>query len=624
MRARVLLFFEGATMRRIFLTVFLSLFPTFISAQGTDILSWPHGDLVEDPLYAYAWCTSVTVIETDSVFDAFPYIHLWYPFSATSLIFRTAAQVKEQMDRMPEGHRVMFIWLLDRFMADCSNYRSETSTHPSRNCPEAEGKRDGTMVIDPASGDTLWVSSLWWDNGVAWMQGLLDGFLREYKSIGGALDVFTLDTEKYMSLYQIASSRNDSLHRAIWRAIDADSRLAGIHFMDSLHASGFAPAEADMYGSVLFRDQHSFWLPESRDNHHVYLAVAKRRAARYHNTAMYDVVRRHYPDVKFSNYNFYLLGDEHYVVPAAGSPLRPVGNGSIVGNRQSRSLYSPYFSSSYPAELPKENTPFNGFRYDVNRMRAMYLTAPDVPIHPWLPWKWYGATSNLLYDHNLYFEKVIHVAMTNADALLYWFNQSLPESVNRSHPLLSAIMDEWNLVLGYDGRRPLTVELSDWHTNAVVTGMSIGDVNIWRFTPNPDSTTIVHSAGKVDGSSDVVITTGVEEYRFAEATVHTVRTSIADMGLWIVQQRTANSVGSTVSRPGATSWPNPATTSVTLNFGDAESDMEYLVTDMLGRALLRGWLRGGRGVVDVSQLRAGVYTVIPLGNGFAPLRILKQ
>jgi|GEM_PF-3614122 len=52
--------------------------------------------------------------------------------------------------------------------------------------------------------------------------------------------------------------------------------------------------------------------------------------------------------------------------------------------------------------------------------------------------------------------------------------------------------------------------------------------------------------------------------------------------------------------------------------------LEYLYPDILGRVRLRGWLRGGRGVVDVSQLRAGVYSVIPVGTGHAPLRILKQ
>jgi len=167
-----------------------------------DVLAWPFDTLVAAPLYAYSWNLAVPGNETLD-FSSYPYMHFWAVIRQQTLLNRTPEQMLAHMESMPEGHRVMFIFLLDRWMTDCTNHNHDNPPHPAYHCPEVPGMHDATMFIDSLKlcgydSDTVWISTLWWENGVHWMKGLMDNFFAAYKAAGGKLDALILDTEKSM------------------------------------------------------------------------------------------------------------------------------------------------------------------------------------------------------------------------------------------------------------------------------------------------------------------------------------------------------------------------------------------------------------------------------------------
>jgi hypothetical protein len=129
----------------------------------------------------------------------------------------------------------------------------------------------------------------------------------------------------------------------------------------------------------------------------------------------------------------------------------------------------------------------------------------------------------LIGNSDFYQEYVFHIAMTNTDQILYWFNSNYVNypKVYNDTLLLEEILEEMNYVIGYEGRSDeiLVSNLSDWDGDFVYTGIKIDGRNVWRFTPKNMSEIEVLNPGNVEGTSSVVF--GLEKINvtFPEAVI---------------------------------------------------------------------------------------------------------
>ncbi|MFT5094268.1 MAG: hypothetical protein ACI93T_003103, partial [Porticoccaceae bacterium] len=281
-------------------------------------------------------------------------------------------------------------------------------------------------------------------------------------------------------------------------------------------------------------------------------ALMSERTSEYNNQAVFDPVRKHFPKLKMSNWECFYNSAEWRCPDVNGQQHSEFGPGKHVGTHQSLNLYggisSLKFNTFVDGEFrtrrigPRyEQTPFNGFRLAVNRMRTSVLSS-DVPVWPWISYKRFGGS--LVRDSDLYQEIILHAGLCGADAFLLWNpdawkKDQKPEDYNspEQNELVSRCLLELDSLLGTkpdkaQTKRPLVNRLAEWYGDYVLTGMRDGDRDVWRLTPRIKLDAPVESV--ITETSPPRFQIGESEISFPKGEIHTPENPVSDRGLWIV------------------------------------------------------------------------------------------
>jgi hypothetical protein len=434
------------------------------------------------PMTAYAWTPNEAGL--DNI----------VPFYWLRINELDPERAKAATDRMPPGHRAIFAWDLDR----------DFHQHPDDRCRDAAGRLTQH-------------ESLWWDNAVKRSLERYDGFFRKYKAIGGQLDVFVLDYEHGMTNWHIG----DNGPR--WLAIAADPRFKVI---------------ARQLG---FDDIATVWKWNKTDNHYlVWNALMQERMAAYLNQGIYEPVRRHYPNVRFSNYGYSYYNKGLGFPEENGHDSHLYGRGAHVGTHQAPSLYGSLGqieSRSLDGKNPYAKTPFNAFRYHANAMRCA-VGASRVPIMPWISHKRFE--TSLLRDGDLYQELVLHVCLCGPDAILYWNPGMWTKNQDPDHfrdevqdTLFSDCLKQFDeLAPGADRKTLSATALIPWGDDYALTGMAAGGKSVWRFTPKLEG-----GAGRESvlvAKSPATFKVGTTTVTIPGGTVYEPKKEVSKQGYWVV------------------------------------------------------------------------------------------
>lgn len=186
--------------------------------------------------------------------------------------------------------------------------------------------------IDPvdADGRPVEYPLPWMDRWEEFVARRMDDYIGEFKRLGGTLDVFLLDVEdesfSYFGMRSASPAEGATATKSIWEALQADRRWPALR------------AELEAAGIRDFSDLGN-WNPKTDPRVLIWDAVMERRRSDYLERALYDPVRKHFPDVHFANYenslhNQSLPAGYHRTFTETWSSI-----GSIVGTHQSRALY---------------------------------------------------------------------------------------------------------------------------------------------------------------------------------------------------------------------------------------------------------------------------------------------
>lgn len=379
------------------------------------------------------------------------------------------AGMKTATDKMPSGHRVVFLWDVHR----------DIMGHPQDRCRDAQG-------------NVAAFASVWLDHGVDRVCQRLDDFFRRYKELGGQLDIVVLDWEEGLSNWHF----DKGVER--WKAIEADPR-----FPEISRRLGFS----DLTTVAEWWKQKD----DLRLNYLRWNAVMYERTASYLSQAVYEPIKKHYPQVKLSNYGHYHYCKALGVPDINGHRYYLFGSGAHVGTHQSSDLYTWLGQiDRNPPEGLKEypHTPFNGFRHALNVMRCM-AGSSDVPIYPWIAYRGFSEGYTGVTNHDLYQELIFHAGLIGADAFLFWnprpwakdqgaskfASSGVPGSgvsagavatSDEQNRIFSDCLRQLDALAGRVDRRPLARKLVPWTEDYALSGMQVGDRTVWRFTPNLD------------------------------------------------------------------------------------------------------------------------------------------
>jgi hypothetical protein len=417
--------------------------------------------------------------------------------------------VKDVVDTMPDGHHVIFSWNLHSALGS-AYYDNLTD-------PDTQSK---TM-------------SIWWNNSVDFVVKKFNDFFSSYSAIGGKLDYAVLDFEGGMSNWVLSGSSND---QAPYRAIMADPRFS-TQTAPILSSYSF-PEPVDLISTVWDWWGKSYYL--------TWNALAGNWTAEYANNATFSRIIEYYPDANMSNFNMRFCNQSLTVLDFNGHYDCMLGFDSIVGNYQAPAAYGNFgqLELKYLDGVnPYSKTPFHGFQYAVNTVRAAALSS-SVPVSPWIILRYHGDC--FFHDTDLYQDFVFHITLSGSDRLLVFnpengdaYNSGDPvriKKINDSEYLLRDCMKQFDGISGYADKRTLITNLSWWGDDFMLTGMHSGGRNVWRFTPDIDDGSQLSS--KLAGTSpNVTFSTGKATIEIPSGVIYSPSSDNcpSGQGYWVLQ-----------------------------------------------------------------------------------------
>ncbi|MCH7568542.1 MAG: hypothetical protein IIA87_03925 [Nanoarchaeota archaeon] len=510
--------------------------------EGDEVqLSWPPQGFQTTKSYSYAWRNDT--IYKNNIDNIVGVYHIGSFNTAPWHINR----IKAATDAMPAGHKVV---LPREFMYHHPdpNWDSHIAmhAHPDDGCIDPD---TGEFVnyTDPYTGESKQYVCIWWDNGTRLAIEKFGTLFTKLEDEEVEIDVVLLDSETWLDRWgAINNSLPDDIVNGFWQAVENDPRFAGAeeNISQQLIDMGYVPPWARLNDTVWKYKDNAICEGgyNCYDNYLVWGSLMLERIAAYRTRAIFDVIRQYYPDITMSDYDIFYWNSSFAFPGPRGHKTMKYGSGAVTGTHQSWQFYAHLGNIANTGLGYFQNIPYNSFRYEVNKMRAMYLARPDIPIQPWVGTRSWPGNPNmgihLLQNTDLHQEMIIHLGLIGADPVLY-FNAFGNEADDLLH---SNILKEIDLMIGYDvEKQTLITNLTDWTNDFVYTGMRVGEFKVWRFTPEVNITlgetvndTLI-SSGNVNELEEVIFQVDTTQIIFPNATIYIPENFVSQQGHWVIQ-----------------------------------------------------------------------------------------
>lgn len=233
---------------------------------------------------------------------------------------------------------------------------------------EGYGSDDGgvTMgMVDPMDGfgNPAEFYTIWSDSWQELIYAKYDSWFGQLKAAGGQVDTVILDIEakdfSWSALKVAPSNFTTPTGRTVWQTIKEDPRWGEVKAQ--LVDVGLTNSQLDNIAN---------WNANSIEMLR-WDAVMERRRADYMNHGIYDALRKHFPDVRFSNYGNY----QHAQTVPSGLYSRFTHTwlnlGSIVGTSQARPMYAWPRAIVTPTAVYESSPPSNAAIHTIHGVNGL-------------------------------------------------------------------------------------------------------------------------------------------------------------------------------------------------------------------------------------------------------------
>lgn len=373
------------------------------------------------------------------------------------------AAAARQSREVPAGRAALFLWLIDR---DVANNLQDYVRTP-----------DGMLTRIPGP---------WFDRGIRDVRQHLVKFFSEFQRAGGRADYLIIDFEISRSIWTFEADRREHILQAILNDPRGEVIRAGLKQrgmreadMDRIHdwrsaRPRYRLGETSL-GDVLIKDRPAYI---------IWNAYMRERMAEALNRAIFEPVKAFYPRVQASNYNYHDLTPENVVPDRNGHLQYHFGH---FGTHGARSFYGSIGQLSIVQLFDGRkygDAPFDVLRYEVNKVRAIRRSS-ETPMHAWVSYK---SWEHSCFKDNSYYEELIyHLALCGVEDFLYWHpsrrGRSLTAAHHRDARELDRCLAQLNEWFDQRERRSVTLQEVPWTSSLIVSGMRIGDNQVlWRVT----------------------------------------------------------------------------------------------------------------------------------------------
>jgi hypothetical protein len=456
--------------------------------------------------------------------------------------FTDPARVKHCLDRMPVGRQAIHlqggIWLYGK--------------HSAANRKQCGGWADWDDKLTNPGGCTLWA-----DNWQKIVSRRFDNWFASYKSLEGTVDVIMLDFEttpwwEAGDFYHERADLNRTLADPRWPAV-----LAQLNRRGAMYGVNFNNIQDIVsWGSRNYDTDYRKW---------VWVDVMGARRGAYLNKSLYLPVRKHFPNVKGSDYDHHMHSGPgaHWEGGYTGITTPPVCCGSHVGTHSSGAYYGETaerngvpteLSWSTPASadgslqamnITAPTTSFNMLLSYIRRARGEILAVqPPVPLMPWIQPKnssWYsklchtapcGSNHSVLAQNGAFEEMIFHLALSGVSEFL-WYRAG-DEWPTEEIAGFSDVLSELDNVIGRESKPADARSLDDvvsFDDQYILSGHPTrSEADIFRFSPrNMRSITVVDKSPATFQMPNGSHLTPVKDGHILE-----VQHSVGTNGYWIL------------------------------------------------------------------------------------------
>lgn len=209
------------------------------------------------------------------------------------------------------------------------------------------------------------------------------------------------------------------------------------------------------------------------------LSVQKRAL----DEAYYQPFKAVWPNAQFSNYSGCITTEAELSAVRYFNARMEFQLGPIAGTHGAPEFYGDYSAAAITLYGPGG---YSCARYETNRIRSMYRSAPTVPLTPWVS---YGFADPYLSEREYCRELRFHLALCGADGLFYFNSGSTADLDQKFAADLNAIKAR----LTSTDRQCITTSIT-FALPYFCSGMRVGPVGSatyhWRYTIAPNITTI--------------------------------------------------------------------------------------------------------------------------------------
>ncbi len=368
---------------------------------------------------------------------------------------------------------------------------------------------------------------IWWDNGAQALRDILDPYFAALAKEGVGLDYVIDDLEQEMTNWSINTEAKADL-------IVKDPRYA-TEIRPLLEARNFRFGEDGkhelyyMYNYTADKAAYMIW-----NN------TMDCRIADYYNYAVFEPLKKNFPNAKMSNYELF---DSKAEIPVTyGSAHRPYVGGPTkkVGTHSSPVCYGTFIHIAYKGRGPEgypfeyyKATGYNAALVELIKIQDAVLSTEGGKIMPWIGLKsWSNGNYANFWQTNYYDEFVLHTGLMNPDPFLIYNIGAKDQGTDEK--LLTKLFNQLDELVGFDNRKPLITKAFSWDQRYLLTGMYAGGKNVWRITPDLYTPGISQESFLINkekptfqiGNQVVVFPEGSYIYQPSE--------TISDYGYWVV------------------------------------------------------------------------------------------
>ncbi len=364
---------------------------------------------------------------------------------------------------------------------------------------------DGKRAVNPyhsLSEGTRAETNCFWYDGIPKYEALMDEIIYYYKRLGGKeINAVVSDHESRCNVwYQEGNAKNKGLTMDEYYALaEQDPRYPELR--QSLIDYGIRMYEGDDHPELyyLYANANTGTI-NTEVKRDVYLGImwADRWFEEQCMEKVYQVWKKHYPDITFSDYGTTVSNDptitgggqghrygmfsepepmeERKVV--GGTHVSPVLYGRIDANGETLGKHPDYPYEKY------YTTPYNAVLLYIIELQNNVLYLPDVKIRPWVgSYTWSYNNRGPWAATDYWKEFVYHLGLMGSDPMLYYNAEAGDQGID-DNVVMSELLHDLDEVAGFEDKKTLVKDYTPWDSRYILTGMSAGGKNVWRITPD--------------------------------------------------------------------------------------------------------------------------------------------